>query len=493
MALSNHILTIVEPSIELDQLKFKPYGESKGENNTSQDYGGQGYPFVMINGYMFSPEDIQSFEIRVDGLIPRISVTIVDSMGQFAIDTFPRDGDVINVRIAPKNQDIYRDIRIDFDIDSVQTPLLSSIQVGVGGGKYTFTGTMKVPGLFADICSSYETATSKDHLIQIANELGLGLATNIETANDAMKFIVAYETRMDAIKDRVEHSYVGEESFQTFSIDPYYYINYVDMNALLESEEDFEQALIENDINLLDKVNDTEGLNQQSSFNILTSHNRAEGTAAHILAYSLKNQSGKAVKANGYKRVLQYFENDSEERLVSFDVEALTSSQMKDIEEPLRGRRDEERYKEEVKYKYMGRLDVDPETSNTHLNYNFSRVHNKQNMDELKKLTLEVELSGFNPSLHRYQKIPVAIFNQVQNQVYADLNLKNKKSEQNFETSDVNDESDGIAEPNTLDDFLSGFYIIGDIRYKYSKKLGRMTQSLTLLRREWPSRFNNIG
>jgi hypothetical protein len=150
-------------------------------------------------------------------------------------------------------------------------------------------------------------------------------------------------------------------------------------------------------------------------------------------------------------------------------------------------------YKEEVKYKYMGRLDVDPETSNTHLNYNFSRVHNKQNMDELKKLTLEVELSGFNPSLHRYQKIPVAIFNQVQNQVYADLNLKNKKSEQNFETSDVNDESDGIAEPNTLDDFLSGFYIIGDIRYKYSKKLGRMTQSLTLLRREWPSRFNNIG
>ena len=492
MALSNHILTIVEPSIELDKLKFKPYGEDKGQNNTSEDYGGQGYPFVSINGYAFSPEDIQNFEIRVDGFIPRISVTIIDSMGQFAVDTFPRDGDVINVRIAPKNQNVYRDIRIDFDIDSVQAPLLSSIQVGVGGGKYSFTGTMKVPGLFADVCSSYESATSKDHLLQIATELGLGMATNVDTADDIMKFLVAYETRMDAIKNRVDHSYISDNSFQTFSIDPYYYLNYVDMNSLLESEEDFEQALIENDLNLLDQVGDQENSDEKSSFNILTSHQNAEGTSSHILAYSLKNQAGKAVRVNGYKRTLQYFENDSEEGLVSFDVEALSSSQMKDIEEPLKGRRDEERYKEEVKYKYMGRLDVDPETSNTHLNYNFARIHNKQNMDELKKLTLEVELSGFNPSLHRYQKIPVAIFNQVQNQVYADKYLKEKKQEQNFETTPTPDDSSDIAEPTTLDDFLSGFYVIGDIKYKYSKKVGRMTQSLTLLRREWPSRFNNI-
>ena len=141
----------------------------------------------------------------------------------------------------------------------------------------------------------------------------------------------------------------------------------------------------------------------------------------------------------------------------------------------------------------MGRLDVDPETSNMHLNYNYARIHNKQNMDELKKMVLEVELGGFNPALHKYQKIPIAIFNQVQNQLSADVELKKRKQEKEFETNPQPDGKNQISGAESLDEFLSGFYIIGDIRYKYSKKIGRITQSLTLLRREWPSRFNNIG
>lgn len=493
MALNNHILTLVEPSIQLDKIKFEPYGENQGQNNTSKGYGGDGEPFVFINGYTFEPEDIQSFELRVDGYIPRLSVTIIDSMGQFGIDTFPRDGDVISIRIASKNQELYKDIRIDFDIDRVDTPSLSSIQFGVGGGKYSFSATMKIPTIFADVCKSYESATSKEHLIQIANELGLGLATNIDITDDKMNMIIAYDTIMDSIIKRIEHSYISDDSFQTFSIDPYYYINYVDMNALFESEDDFEEVLVEFDTELQDTVQESNEEEKKSVANILTSHERAEGTSQHILSYSLHNKAGKAVRANGYKRVLQYFENDSEEGLVNFDVEALTSSNLKDIEEPLKGRRDEDRYKHEVKYKYMGRLDVDLETSNMHLNYNYARIHNKQNMDELQKLVLEVELGGFNPSLHRYQKIPVAIFNQVQTQVQADKQLKNKKSEQNFDTNPQEENKEEGVDVATLDEFLSGFYIIGAIKYKYSKRLGRITQSLTLLRREWPSRLNNIG
>lgn len=492
MAISNHILTILEPSIELDKLKFKPYGETAGNSNTSETYGGDGYPMVVINGYTFSPEDIQNFELRVDGFIPRVSVTIIDTMGQFAIDTFPRDGDVINVRIASKNQSIYRDIRIDFDIEAVTTPSLNSIQIGVGGGKYTLTGVMKVPGIFADVCKFYEKGNSKDHLEQIATELNLGLATNIDNANDVMNFIIAYETSMDAIKNRVDHSFIADTSFQTVSIDPYYYLNYVDMNSLLNSEEDFEEALMELDINMDDTLADS---NKESAkiANILTTHENVEGTGNHIISYSLKNQSGKAVRANGYKRTLNYFENDSEDKLVSFEIEPLTSDRLKDIEEPLKGRRGEERYKHEVKNKYMGRVDVDLNTSNTHLNYAYARIHNKQNMDELRKLVLEVELGGYNPSLHRYQKIPVSIFNQVQNQVNASNALREKKKEQNFDTTPEVDLNDSIADSAAMDEFLSGFYIIGDIKYKYSKRVGRITQSLTLLRREWPSRFNNIG
>lgn len=494
MALTNHILTIIEPTIKLDEYRFKSYGEEEGKANTSLAYGAGDEPLVIINGYTFNEGDIKSLEIDVSGKIPELNLVIVDTNGQFGIDTFPRDGDVVSVRIQPRQKDVYRNIRIDFDIDEVDAPPSNSIQKGLGGAVYTFSGAMKIPGMFAETCKTFEVGNSLDHLESIVTELGLGLATNVEAPDDSMNLVIAYDSYLDTIENRVQHSYVGESSFQTFAIDPYYYLNYVDINSLLESPEDIEKVLANFDQNLEDVISNQldNKTNEQEANLILTTHSKAEGTNMHITAYTLKNNAGTAVKLNGYKRVLQYFENDSEEGLVSFDVEPMTSSKLKDIEEPLKGRRDEERYKQEVKYKYMGRIDTDPETSNTHLNYNFARIHNKQNMDELYKMTLEVELSAFNPGIHRFQKLPIIIFNQTQAQVNADNALKRAKKDLNFDAAEEHDSKDQLADPSTVDEFLTGFYVIGGIKYRYSNRIGRITQVLTLLRREWPSRLNNI-
>jgi hypothetical protein len=494
MALGNHILTITEPTIKLDEFEFESFNEERGDNNTSKGYGFDSTPLVLINGYTFQEEDIKSLEIRVDGMVPTIDLTIIDTEGQFGIDTFPRDGDVINFRMASRQEEQYKDLRIDFDIDRVDTPKRSAIEQGLGGGKYSFTGKMKVPGLYAEECKSYGSGTSLDHLESIANDLQLGLATNIDAADDAMNLLVAYEPIVETIQDLVKHSYVGEESFQTVGIDPYYYINYVDMNALLNSDEDSDE---DNIINLIENLNDTlrddNGSNEIKGKMLLSNHSRFESTNTHILKFNLNNKAGSKVKKNGYKRTLQFFEDDSDEGLVSFDIEPLTSSKLKDIEEPLKGRRDEERYKREVKYKYMGRKDSDPDTSNTHLNYTFSEIHNKQNLEELDKLSLTVELPAFNPSLHRFQKIPVAIYNVTSSQTGADSSLKNKKSDSGFETSDAAEPEDALSDGTAIDNFLSGFYVIGSIIYRYSAKTQKISQELNLLRREWPSRLNNIG
>ena len=494
MALGNHILTITEPTIKLDEFEFESFNEEQGDNNTSKGYGFEGAPFVLINGYIFQEEDIKSLEIRVDGMVPTLDLTIIDTEGQFSIDTFPRDGDVINFRLASRQEEQYKDLRIDFDIDRVDTPKRSAIEQGLGGGKYSFTGKMKIPGLYAEECKSYGSGTSLDHLESIANDLQLGLATNIDATDDAMNLLVAYEPIAETIQDLVKHSYVSDESFQTVGIDTYYYINYVDMNALLNSDEDADE---ENIINLIENLNDT--LRDDNDSNLikgkmlLSNHPRFESTNAHILTFNLNNKAGSKVKRNGYKRTLQFFEDDSDEGLVSFDIEPLTSSKLKDIDEPLKGRRDEERYEREVKYKYMGRKDSDPDTANTHLNYTFSELHNKQNLEELEKLSLTVTLPAFNPSLHRFQKIPVAIYNMTSSQTRADSSLKNIKSEGGFETNDEADPEDALSDGTAIDEFLSGFYVIGSIVYRYSAKTQKISQEMTLLRREWPSRTNNIG
>ena len=80
-----------------------------------------------------------------------------------------------------------------------------------------------------------------------------------------------------------------------------------------------------------------------------------------------------------------YFENDSV-GVVAHEIEPLASDSMKDIEEPLKGRRDEDRYTKEVKSKYMGRLPIQSDDMpNVHLNYSFAALSNQQNLDEMNK------------------------------------------------------------------------------------------------------------
>ena len=499
MALDNHILTITEPTIELDALEFGSYDEESGNVKTSSAYGDT-VPFVHINGYTFKDSDIVSFEINCQGTVPIIDVTIFDSRNQFSADTFPRDGDVLSIRIASKQTDTFKDIRIDFDIDAVSGPNTSTYQKA-GGAKFSFNGSMKIPGLYAEECKSYEAGTSLEHIELIATELQIGLATNIDASDDLMKLVTPYQPLVETLDKLVEHSYVGEESFQAYCIDPYYYLNYVDVNALLNSPEDFETTFA-NFTQSFDENPEDEDTKLEREL-VLSNHQKFEGTTTHIKKYSLQQSSGAAVKNNGYKRVLQFFENDAatpEESFVQFDIEPLSSSEMKDIEEPLKGRRGEDRFEKEIKYKYEGRKPVQDEQdgANTHLNYEFAKLHNVQNLTELRKMKLEVELAKFNAGLHKYQKLPVAIYQESMTTVGAMDDNEAAKGDAGFEADEQSIDSETSRYEAKLDNFLTGFYVIGGITYSYSSSTldtlqPTIKQKLTLLRREWPSRMNNVA
>lgn len=494
-ALDNHILTVLEPTIKLDEVQFPSHGE--GEGNEKADTSPEYLVLVTVNNYTFSDENIKSMSLNVSGKIPSLQLVLEDSQGLFKADTYPRDGDVVNIRIGARQKETYKDIRIDFDIIEVTSPKANPQNPdSAAGAKYTFTGRMKIPGIYADISKSYGKGSSLDHIESIATDLKLGLATNIDSSDDEMNLFIAYDSIDDVLGDLVKHSYVNDDSFQTYSIDPFYYINFVNMNLLMESEETFEDALAALDVAMTDQQTsvDADESNNMKAPLILSTHNRYTGTSNHITKFALTNNAGSNIEKNGYKQTLKFYENDSEEGLVSFDIEPVTSKKMKDIEEPMKGRRDEDRYKHEVKTKWMGRKNADPETSNIHLNYEFAAIHNAQNLDELGKMTLELELSTYNPAIHRYQKIPIIIFKESPEEIGADKVIKDKKKEQGFDVDTDTGEED-IPQAGTVvaDEFLSGYYVVGGIEYIYKAGFPAVAQKLTLLRREWPSRINNIN
>lgn len=489
-AIENHILTITEPTIKLDQVKFASLGEGEGNEkaNTSKGY----ILMVSINGYTFSDWEILSMELDCTGTVPTIDLSIIDTEGVFGVDSFPRDGDVINFRMGTLDKDQYKDIRIDFDISNADAPP----QRAEGrGNKYHFSGRIKVPGLYSEDCKSYGVGTSLDHIESIANDLKLGVATNIDAADDSMNLVIPYNSMFDTLEDLVRHSYIDEDSFQTYCIDPYYYVNYVNLNKLMDSEEKIEKMIAAFEKDLADTPQaPAEGVNKAQRALILTNHKRDQGSNLFIVKQSLKNKAGAAAKKNGYKRVLQYFENDSDEGLVSHDIEPLASKNMKDIEEPMKGRRDEDRYKNEIKYKYVGRKCGDPETSNTHLNYEYSAINNAQNMAEVTKMSLDIELATFNPALHRFHKIPVLIYTGERQRLDAENQVKEKKEKDGFDSKPTDQENGGLNPGEmVVDEFLSGYYVIGGFKYLYKAGATSVKQEVNLLRREWPSRVNNIN
>lgn len=499
MALDSHIFTLLEPSIKLEEVKTSNLGERVTGDGISDTQGGP-EPYLKINEYTFGKGDIDSFILSLNGRYPEMRATIKDTQNFLSIDRFPRDGDLVSLRIQLDEAGTYKDIRMDFTILEFRgqptTPEASEPPT------YNLRGIVKIPGMYTDECKSYGEANSIDHIKQIAKDLKLGLATNITSTNDSMRRFLAYQSKLEFLSDTVLHSYISDDNFQTYSIDPYYYINFVDLQTIFNAPNDIEiHELITNTVFHERGTDPKDGAGQIEADLVLTNHEEVRGTNTFIKYHNLINNSTVIALENGYKRKMQYFDV-ANNKLVEFDVEAMVSDNIKDNEEPLKGRRNSEtdEYGSHIKQKYVG-----IQSDGLHVNYNFAAINNIQNLVELDKLYLEVELQNVNPALYRYMKIPVTIYNFAPAAMAATKNANEQAKEAGFETQaeDFNQklekgrggasesDKDVLDESRTLDEFLSGHYIIMGIEYRYDSDEG-YTQLLKLARREWPARLNNM-
>jgi hypothetical protein len=111
-------------------------------------------------------------------------------------------------------------------------------------------------------------------------------------------------------------------------------------------------------------------------------------------------------------------------------------------------------------------------------------------------MRLVVELAAPNPAIYRYMKVPVAIYNYGEYTKKMSDDLAAAKEESGFDDANKKKDSEKTTDQKqtntqTLDEFLSGYYIIMGIDYKFDQ-VGGFSQVLHLARREWPARIDNI-
>lgn len=159
-AVERNILTVVEPTIVLDELEMTDV-ESGSENSDGETMKEKPskfstmIPLIKINNYEVQGDRLEMFELESTGFYPTCRFSFYDRDGMFTARFFPKDGDLIQLYIRSQGDETtFKPIRIDFTVEDIK-PL--------GGGGATNTssllmveGRMNVPNLFTEKVHIYQ-------------------------------------------------------------------------------------------------------------------------------------------------------------------------------------------------------------------------------------------------------------------------------------------------------------------------------------------------
>lgn len=497
-AISNNILTITEPTIRLEKFEIINI-ETADKPNTNNDrlskFAGDQFPALRINKHDFNREDIISFSLDLDSMIPALRCHVKDSKGTFTKGQFPQDGDVLMLYIRSKDEKVYKPIRMDFDIIEIHITPVKSSEAMSGAGEnegpveISIVAITRLPGLLAEICKAYPKDTSFNHFIDIAEELQAGFASNDDSTADEMVRLCSFDTRYKLLKNYADSVYKDDNSFFELYLDPYYYFNLVNINKQISFSKELEDTLNSfiQDSSVSKSVDDGSD-NAQDDKLYLTNSEVRKGSATYVSKYRIVNNAAAVTLGDGYRKTIQYYD-DVDKEYRSFIIEPLTSDKLPADQAPLKGKYDAEgkkMYKEQQKFLYVGK-----QGKNVHDNYYYAHLLNDKNRKELEKMYLEIELETANMALYRYQIIPIVIYEQ------------NAQSAVVQEQKEVKAEKTGTAMKEKLgengdletagpmkkkiDEKLTGIYTIARINYSYNEEEGRIKQKISLYRREWPN------
>jgi hypothetical protein len=360
----------------------------------------------LLKDHTISYNYLLSFSLDLYNRVPEISFSFEDVDGSFDIE-IPIDGDDICLYLRPADTENLKPIRIDFDIVYV-SPVRQENQPAI----YTIKGIMKIPGFFNDVCKGFESNTSFEHLQDVCESVGLGFASNEETTDDEMTRVCPYNSYQKFVDDIVTTAYKDDKSFFNWFIDPYYYLCLVNVNKQLSVEIEPEDINLNkafpSDVFYLEEDSDL----PQTGKLVLTNNKKYSNSNIYISNYNVSGEHGKWLKEGYIKKPIIYDVDTKEGKneKITYNIESLISENSESNYVKQKGQVNNDFYKTQVRYHWVGKQEANTVGGNVHDSFIFSEFHNHQNMIELNKINLELELYGANFYIQKYTMIPVEIY-----------------------------------------------------------------------------------
>jgi hypothetical protein len=209
---------------------------------------------------------------------------------------------------------------------------------------------------------------------------------------------------------------------------------------------------------------------------VLTNFAGSQVTPFFINGYTLTSRAGNNSNQMGYITNIGFYDDvdDPEtpsEKYIKYDIESITTDNVSTGTMLQKGRVRSDEYKNETRTEWLGVLNRYSDGSGVHQNYLHAKYQNLININDVTKLTLEVEMSTYYPGIIRGQVIPVAIYVS-----------KGGNRQQNVGQIPNNKANTGLQP--TLDSFLSGNYVVMGMDV-YWTRTGGMREKLILSKRTW--------
>jgi putative chitinase len=397
-----------KPSIRPMNIQFDIEASKNDKNKIAKQ---SGYiPFVWYNGVQISYQDVLKFNLYHKGILPAIEITILDSWGILREDGFPHDDTSVSIYLNSKSLNL-RSINMDFKILDFKDN---------GNNTYVISGICNIPQIYLRKFLSYGSKTSHETIQEIAKQCELGFCSNINNSDDKMTWINSGFRKLEFIEDVINNSYVSETSFQYCYIDYYYNICYIDLNKELERDVSQDKMVTGFGYKFLSE--EDSDIDEETTNLILSNDRSIKESIAYFSKFDIINKSTKVSLQKAYRTRTKYYDSIKKE-LLMFDIESQTSDGSKSI--ILKGSLNDEKFFEENSTSnYVGKFDLfDNGEGNVHKNFNYSIPQNRQNLDDITKISCILTLPSNNFNLYVYQKIPIYFSPQkqtptIQNEFY---------------------------------------------------------------------------
>jgi hypothetical protein len=427
------IAQIDKPTISLKPIDFEILNSDAQLNiETAKSIGLT--PFLWYNGYQIKIADIKSLSLFHEGLTPCTRVQFVDSTGIIKKDGFPLDDTTFEVFLN-SGSPMLKSIHMKFKVKDFQQNKV--------GGTYTMTGQIDLKSYHKINFKSYK-GTSFEVLREISKELELGFNSNIQNTNDSMNWFNTGLKYRNFVSNIVKNSYIDDQSFVMAYIDFYYCFNYVDVEKEWRRDVSSDVGVSSGALSQLGSAKTEEKIVSL----LLTNDASSQGTDLYFTSYKLRNNSTSKSLEEGQKTVTKYYDKNKKSFLI-FDVEAQTTPGSDKI--ILKGKpSDTKDLNENYRTVYGGKIDLD----NSHSNFKYAKTQNERNLNELNKISVDIEMAAANFNFYKFQKIKILFVNA----------------------------AGTVTDPDITQQRISGDWMIIEITYNWSG--GKLKQNLVCVRKE---------